>query len=421
MSAHAQSLGVPTVEPTLLETVRESLLEDGGAVTDERIARAVRNSGHVLGAAGTLQAVRRIRAELTGLGPLQHMLPADGLTDVWINGAHDLWWEAGAGPVRVASPFNNDDEVRALAVRLIAGAGRRLDEAHPCVDVQTQDGMRVHAVLPPISTGGTLISVRFRHRDVITVEDLISTGTVSREVLDLLLAATAGGANLLVTGSTGAGKTTVLNALLSACPSHERIVLIEDAAELRPEHPHVVGMQARHANVEGTGAVELAELVRQSLRMRPDRIVVGECRGAEVRELLTALNTGHIGAGTVHANSAEAVPARLAALGALGGMSSEAIALQAGSALDLVVHLDRRGSRRVVEAVSLLHERDGALHMTGACRFVPAGVNGSQETHEGSRAMDGRDQSGARKAPEPEYSKGPGWTRFQELAQRGEW
>ncbi|MDO5618566.1 TadA family conjugal transfer-associated ATPase [Kocuria sp.] len=391
MNAKTPTRAQVPVDSALLETVRETLLLDGSAVTDERIAQAVRSSGHVLGAAGTLHAVRSIRAELTGLGPLQHLLPASGLTDVWINGAHDVWWEAGHGPVRVPSPFKDDDEVRALATRLIQAAGRRLDEAHPCVDVQTADGMRVHAVLPPISTGGTLISVRFRHRDVITVADLVASSTVTQEVLDHLMAATAGGANLLVTGSTGAGKTTVLNALLSACPVDERMVLIEDAAELRPLHPHVVGMQARHANVEGAGAIELAELVRQSLRMRPDRIVVGECRGAEIRELLTALNTGHLGAGTVHANSADAVPARLAALGALGGMSSEAIALQAGCALDLVVHLDRRGPQRVVHTVSLLEEVRGTLRMTTACTREATG-----------------------------YRQGPGWEHFLSLAQRGE-
>lgn len=391
MSIDARTRPEPAVGPALLEFVREALLADGGRVTDERIARAVRASGHVLGAAGTLSAVRSIRAELTGLGPLQHELPAEGLTDVWINGAHEVWWEAGAGPVRIPSPFKDDDEVRALAVRLVSSAGRRLDEAHPCVDVQTDGGMRVHAVLPPVSTGGTLISVRFRHRDVITVDDLVASRTVSPEILELLLSATARGANLLVTGSTGAGKTTVLNALLGACPPHERIVLIEDAAELRPLHPHVVGLQARHPNVEGSGAIGLAELVRQSLRMRPDRIVVGECRGAEIRELLTALNTGHRGAGTVHANSADAVPARLSALGALGGMNSEAVALQAGSALDLVVHLGRREARRVVEAVALVQERNGALQMTTASRLTVSG-----------------------------YRPGPGWQRFAELAERGE-
>lgn len=365
--------GRGAMDAQLLHEVREALLADGRGVDDERIARAVRASGQVLGAAGTLHAVRRIRAELTGLGALQELLPLEGLTDVWINGHREVWWEAGAGPVRVASPFASEDEVRALAVRLICAAGRRLDDAHPCADVQTDDGMRVHAVLPPVSTSGTLISVRFRHREALAVEDLVRLGTVREQVLELLLAATANGANLLVTGSTGSGKTTVLNALLSACPAHERIVLIEDAAELRPQHPHVIGMQSRHANVEGAGAVDLAELVRQSLRMRPDRIVIGECRGAEIRELLTALNTGHTGAGTVHANSAAAVPARLAALGALGGMSPEAVALQAGSALDLVLHLERTGGRRVLRTVSLLHERTGALHMVPAVEETGAG------------------------------------------------
>ncbi len=361
------------VDPHLLREVRETLLADGGAVDDERIARAVRESGQALSAAGILRAVRRIRAELTGLGALQGMLPAEGLTDVWINGHREVWWEAGAGPVRVDSPFRSEEELRELAVRLISSAGRRLDDAHPCADVQTADGIRVHAVLPPISTGGTLLSVRFRHREVLTVDDLVAAGTIRPEILEQLLAATASGANLLVTGATGSGKTTVLNALLSACPVHERIVLIEDAAELRPAHPHVIGMQSRHANVEGSGSVDLAELVRQSLRMRPDRIVIGECRGAEVRELLTALNTGHRGAGTVHANSADAVPARLAALGALGGMTPEAVALQAGSALDLVVHLDREAGRRVLRTVALLEQRRGALHMVTAVEETPDG------------------------------------------------
>ncbi|OLT06668.1 secretion system protein E [Kocuria sp. CNJ-770] len=362
------SASPPELPDALLEDVRDRLLSAPGPVTDADIAEAVRAGGRVLGAAGTLHAVQVVRAELTGLGPLEPLLPHRGLTDVYVNGPDQVWLETEAGVRRVASPFRSDAEVRALAVRLVTAAGRRLDAAHPCADVQTAGGYRVHAVLPPVSTGGTLLSVRFRTHRPLSLQDLVDVGTVHPDTAELLAGAVQSGANFLVSGATGAGKTTVLNALLSRSPQHERIVLIEDAAELRPEHPHVVGLQARHANAEGAGGIDLAELVRQALRMRPDRLVVGECRGAEVRELLTALNTGHTGAGTVHANSAEALPARLAALGALAGMSREAVTLQAVSALDLVIHVARAGGHREVRAVSLLEERAGAL------ATVPAAV-----------------------------------------------
>lgn len=384
------SAAVPALPAALLDDVRDRLLSAPGPVTDADIAEAVRASGRVLGAAGTLHAVQVVRAELTGLGVLEPLLPHRGLTDVYVNGPGQVWLETEDGVRRVESPFRSDAEVRALAVRLVTAAGRRLDAAHPCADVQTAAGYRVHAVLPPVSTGGTLLSVRFRSPRTLSLQDLVDVGTVHPLTAELLAGAVQAGANFLVSGATGAGKTTVLNALLSRTPPQERIVLIEDAAELRPEHPHVVGLQARHANAEGAGGIDLAELVRQALRMRPDRLVVGECRGAEVRELFTALNTGHAGAGTVHANSAEALPARLAALGALAGMSREAVTLQAGSALDLVVHVARAGGRREVRAVSLLEEHAGSLVT------VPAAV-----------------QAGG------EVRRGPGWTGLCTLLDRG--
>ncbi|MFI7482234.1 TadA family conjugal transfer-associated ATPase [Kocuria sp. M1R5S2] len=368
------STAPPGIPAALLDDVRDRLLSTPGPVTDADIAEAVRANGTVLGPAGTLRALQAVRAELTGLGPLEPLLAHRGLTDVFVNGAGQVWLETGTGVFRVASPFGSDAEVRALAVRLVAAAGRRLDDAHPCADVQTSAGYRVHAVLPPVSTGGTLLSVRFRSPRSLSLPDLVAAGTVHPDTADLLGAAVRSGANFLVSGATGAGKTTLLNALLSLAPVHERIVLIEDAAELRPEHPHVVGLQARHANTEGAGVLDLAELVRQALRMRPDRIVVGECRGAEVREMFTALNTGHAGAGTVHANSAHAVPARLAALGALAGMSREAVVLQAASALDLVVHVARTGGRRRVRAVDLLEERDGTLSTVPAAAQEDGGL-----------------------------------------------
>lgn len=354
-------MSVAHLDTAFLEEVRNRLLTEGGLPSDASIARAVQDTGRVLGAVGSVRAVQHIKAALTGLGPLEPLLPTTGLSDVYVNGHDNVFVETLQGVERIESPFRSETEVRALAVRLITAAGRRLDDANPCVDVQTASGLRVHAVIPPVSTSGTLLSIRFRSPRRLSLPDLVSSGSIHPFMADALCSAMNAGANLMISGATGSGKTTVLSALLSQCRPSERLVLIEDAAELDPDHPHVVGMQARHDNVEGSGAVDLAELVRQALRMRPDRLVVGECRGAEVRELLTALNTGHAGAGTVHANSAQAVPARLAALGSLAGMSRESVDLQASSALDLVAHVSRGTRGRRLETLCTVEMLDGRL------------------------------------------------------------
>ncbi|MDO4918299.1 TadA family conjugal transfer-associated ATPase [Kocuria sp.] len=349
------------LDDAFVEQVRERLLAEGGAITDTRIARAVRETGRVLGAVGAVRAAQHVKAQLTGLGPLEPLLPATGLSDVYVNGHENVFVETAEGIRRVDSPFSTEAQVRALAVRLVTAAGRRLDGGHPCVDVQTASGLRVHAVIPPVSTGGTLLSIRFRAPRRLSLSDLVDSGTVHPFVADVLRDAVAARVNLMISGATGSGKTTVLSALLSECPPRQRLVLVEDAAELDPRHPHVVGLQSRQENVEGAGSVDLADLVRQALRMRPDWLVVGECRGAEVRELLTALNTGHSGAGTVHANSARAVPARLAALGSLAGLDRAAVDLQAASALDVVAHVSRTPAGRRLESVCTLHLDDGVL------------------------------------------------------------
>jgi pilus assembly protein CpaF len=229
--------------------------------------------------------------------------------------------------------------------------------------VRLGDGLRVHVVLPPVSRGGTLISVRIPASRQLGLEQLEAGGFFATGEAGRIRQLVARRANLLVTGAGGSGKTTFLAALLGAAPAHERIVVLEDVAELRIEHPHVVSLEARQANLEGAGGIGLERLVREALRMRPDRLVVGECRGAELRELLAALNTGHDGgAGTLHANSLADVPARLEALGALAGMSSEAVARQAVSALDVVLHVERTPDGRRLAAVGeLALDRRGRL------------------------------------------------------------
>jgi len=245
-----------------------------------------------------------------------------------------------------------------------------VDESTPCVDVRLGDGMRVHVVLPPIASGGPAISIRVQRAEPIGFDELVAHSffcAASGDFADEVLTLVARRANLLITGAGGSGKTTLLGALLARAGPQERIVVLEDVAELRIAHPHVVALEARQANLDGAGAIGLDRLVREALRMRPDRLVVGECRGAEVRELLSALNTGHDGgAGTLHANSLADVPTRLEALAGLAGMSVEAMARQAVSAFDAVLHVERSVEGRRLVAIGRLElDRRGRLVVAG--------------------------------------------------------
>jgi pilus assembly protein CpaF len=293
-------------------------------------------------------------------GPLAEHCADDEVTDIFVNGASGLFIDRGRGAEAVHGWRASEREVRDLAVALVGLGGRHLDDQAPCVDVRLESGIRVHAILAPISTSGTALSIRVPRVRAADLDALAELGAFDARQHSWLLGLVAERANILITGGTGTGKTTLLSALLSAAPTSERIVTIEDVAELRPQHPHHVALEARQSNLEGAGGISLARLVRESLRMRPDRLVVGECRGEEVRELLTALNTGHDGgAGTLHASGLSDVPARLEALGALASMDATALARQAVSAFTIVLHLDRApgGRRRIAQA--------GVLALTG--------------------------------------------------------
>jgi pilus assembly protein CpaF len=238
---------------------------------------------------------------------------------------------------------------------MIALGGRHLDDASPCVDVRLERGVRVHAVLAPIAARGTTISIRVPRWDAPDLATLGEAGMFPAALGMRLERLVAERSNILVTGATGAGKTTLLSALLTRVPHAERIVTIEEVAELRPRHPHHVALEARQANLEGAGGIGLPVLVREALRMRPDRLVLGECRGSEIRELLLALNTGHDGgAGTLHARGLAEVPSRLEALGALAGMDASTLARQAVSALHAIVHVERVNGRRRVTGIGRL-------------------------------------------------------------------
>jgi pilus assembly protein CpaF len=364
---HSADAAAAYFDESLLVAVRETVLSEPGPVTPARVAAAIQASGRLLGSAGSLSAVEQISAELNGLGPLQPLLRDEEVTDIFVNGPESVWVDRGAGPERTGISFADPLQIRTLAVRLVSAGGRRLDDGSPCVDVRLDGGFRVHAVLPPISPAGPILSIRIRRHQAFSLDELVSTDFMGPETAALLHSVISRRLSFLISGATGTGKTTLLSTLLGLCGPNERLVLIEDAAELNPDHPHVLTLESRHANADGSGAVDLAELVRQALRMNPSRLVVGECRGPEVRELFSALNTGHQGGGcTVHANGAADIPARLTALGALAGLAVEAVALQAASALDVVIHLERGPSGRRVAEIGVVGQESGSLYVLPA-------------------------------------------------------
>jgi pilus assembly protein CpaF len=361
---------------SLIDRVRERLAAESGPLRPNVVADAIRaESGGVLGDSDVLSSLRVLQTELTGAGILEPLLCADGTTDVLVTAPDAVWIDDGNGLRRSSIRFADEAAVRRLAQRLALSAGRRLDEAQPWVDGQLtglntgQFSVRLHAVLPPIAAGGTCLSLRVLRPATQDLAALMRSGAIAPEAAALLEGIIAARLALLISGGTGAGKTTLLAAVLGAVAAGERIVCVEDAAELAPAHPHLVKLVARCANVEGVGEVTVRDLVRQALRMRPDRIVVGEVRGAEVVDLLAALNTGHDGgAGTVHANNAAEVPARLEALAALGGLDRAASHSQLAAAVQVVLHVsrDRTGARLLTEIGVLERGDDGRVRVVTA-------------------------------------------------------
>jgi pilus assembly protein CpaF len=378
----ARPARVDGAEPDVVDEVRERMARDGAELTPQVVAAALRAHGRPVGDATVLAVLDVLQREVVGAGPLEVLLQLPGVTDVLVNGPTAVYVDRGDGLELTPVRFADDTAVRRLAQRLAGAAGRRLDDSTPYVDLRLADGTRMHAVLAPVSRPGTTISLRVPRRRVFTLEELVAAGSLSTDGARLLDEVVANRLAFLVTGGTGSGKTTLLNALLSLVPPDERLVIAEDTAELRPEHPHVVGLEARPANVEGAGAVDLRTLVRQALRMRPDRLVVGEVRGPEVVDLLAALNTGHEGGcGTVHANSAADVVARLEGLLLSAGLSLAAAHSQLAAALDVVVHCGRAGDgrRRVSELAVVTAGSDRAVRAVVAVRFAEDGSLLEQE------------------------------------------
>lgn len=356
------------------DRVRARLLSQGREASAANVVRALRSEGIVLDESSLLDVVASVQRELLGAGPLETLFTTPGITDVLVMGDGHVWIDRGRGLEDHGRLFSDEGHVLRIATRLAGWAGRRLDEASPFVDARLPNGVRLHCVMAPIATDGTCMSLRIPRSGGMSLDQLVDSGSVDAlgaQVIEDLIGSRR---SFLITGGTGSGKTTVLNSMLALVPTTERIVIVEDTAELQPDHPHVVRMQSRPANIEGAGHISMRDLVRQALRMRPDRIVVGEVRGSEVVDLLTALNTGHEGGcGTVHANSPQDVPTRIQALGLMAGVPRDAVSALLASAVDAVVHVQRNSAgARTVASVHAFADR------RGECRLEPIYVRGEE-------------------------------------------
>ena len=303
--------------------------------------------------------VNEIARDVMGLGPLEQFLADASVTEVMVNGTNFIYVERHGLLSQTEARFISDDHLRRVIDRIVSSVGRRVDEASPMVDARLADGSRVNVIIPPLSLDGSILTIRKFAHDPFRVADLIALGTLTDPVAAVLAAAVEGGLNILISGGTGTGKTTLLNVLSSFVPTDERIVTIEDAVELQLLQDHVIRLEARLANIEGQGQISIRDLVRNSLRMRPDRIIVGEVRGAEALDMLQAMNTGHDGSmSTVHANAPRDALARIETMVLMAGfdLPTRAIREQIASALHLIVHIERfrDGSRRISNVTEVL-------------------------------------------------------------------
>lgn len=356
----------------LREQIQRRLALDNQMVTLGTVAAALRTEGVVLGHEALLDLAESIKSDLTGLGILQPLLADKTITDILVNGANQVCVDRGDGIEDTAYKFENDTQVRQLAQRLALSVGRRLDQSSPFVDARLESGIRLHACLFPISKPGTSISLRIPRAKTFTLEELVDLGTINQEIKEILKEIIVKKFSFVITGGTGSGKTTLLNTMLSECEENERILIVEDSNELKPNHKYRISLEGRPANLEGKGAITMKDLIRQALRMRPDRLVVGEVRGAEVIDWLSALNTGHDGgAGTLHANSPQDVPVRFESLALAAGLNRDGLHAQLNSAIEYVIHISRTvDAKRIVSSIGRCRlDEKGIVNVKTICTY----------------------------------------------------
>ena len=339
-----ERLGTRLFEATTEEQMQSLVMAEIGALMDARES--------VLTPQERQQLVHDIARDVMGLGPIEQFLNDPTVSEVMVNGSDNIYVERAGLIERTNVRFISEDHLRRVIERIVSSVGRRIDESSPMVDARLADGSRINVIVPPLSLDGSILTIRKFAKDPFTVSDLIRMGTFTEPVASLLAATVEGGMNILVSGGTGTGKTTLLNVLSSFVPHEDRIVTIEDAVELQLHQEHVIRLEARPPNIEGNGQITIRDLVRNSLRMRPDRIIIGEVRGAEALDMLQAMNTGHDGSlTTVHANAPRDALARLETMVLMAGfdLPTRAIREQIASALNLIVQIERSrdGSRRI--------------------------------------------------------------------------
>lgn len=355
------------LSPEQINLVRAKLVEDE-QLNVQSVVSALRESLPAISQSDLIAGADQILATTFGLGPLEALITKPDVTDVLVNNFHDVWIDCGTGLEQSSISWNSESELRQFAARLAASVNRRLDDANPFVDAQLTNGIRFHAIIPPLSKSGTAISFRIPASKHLSLQDLINLNMFDQNIAEVLKQLVKNKISFAISGNTGSGKTTFLGALLSEVPASERLLIVEDSAELKINHPHVISLQSRNPNAEGIGGVELKQLVKQALRMRPDRLVIGEVRGTEVLDLLIALNTGHDGGCvTIHANNSEAVLARFEALGLLAKIPKSAIHALLKQAIKVLLHVERTNTGRKLTEISLIDEdADGTLRILKA-------------------------------------------------------
>lgn len=361
----------PSTDPSKVQEVRKTI--------QELFEQILSEENIVLSRPERARMYEQIAAEILGLGPLQILLEDETITEVMVNGAKNIYVERAGKIIRAPISFESNEHVMRIIERIVAPLGRRIDESSPYVDARLMDGSRVNAVIPPISLVGPVLTIRKFAKKPITVEQLIQFGTITQEAIDFLKACVSARINIIVSGGTGSGKTTLLNILSGFIPGDERILTIENAAELQLRQEHVVTLESRPPNIEGRGQISIRDLVVNSLRMRPDRIVVGECRGEEALDMLQAMNTGHDGSmTTAHSNSPRDTLSRLETMTLMAGMDLpvRAIREQISAAVDLVVHQERMrdGSRKVVNITEVSGMEGDVITTTDLFVFEQMGV-----------------------------------------------
>jgi pilus assembly protein CpaF len=367
----------PTTDVTRVNEVRSAI--------QELFEQVLSEENIVLSRPEKQRLFEQITAEIIGFGPLQPLLDDDTITEVMVNGAKNIYIERVGKITRVPVSFESDEHVMRIIDRIVAPLGRRIDESSPYVDARLPDGSRVNAVIPPISLVGPVLTVRKFSRNPITIEQLISFGTITPEALQFLKACVESKLNMVISGGTGSGKTTLLNILSQYIPADERIVTVENAAELQLRQEHVVTLESRPPNIEGRGEVTIRQLVINCLRMRPDRIIVGEIRDEAALDMLQAMNTGHDGSlTTCHSNSPRDTLARLETMVMMAGMELpvRAIREQVASAIDLIVHEERMrdGTRKIVNITEVSGMEGDIITMTDIFIFEQTGYEGGKIT-----------------------------------------